>query len=123
MPESAPPLLARATRIAEASPLSSEARVRTLLMPWSTMKRQKKRSNRIASARGDVSDRLSVIGDDLRTLGKQVRQGATRQLHAVGDRVKDAGENFGEVVRENPYRSLLIAAGVGTVVGLLFWRR
>lgn len=85
--------------------------------------RKNNRHESAAVANGDVREQLGVIGEDLRTLGKQVRQMTTQQLQAVGDRAKAMGENFGEVVSHNPFRSILIAAGVGALAGLLFWRR
>jgi ElaB/YqjD/DUF883 family membrane-anchored ribosome-binding protein len=84
---------------------------------------RKNRHSSVAVANGEVREQLGVIGEDLRTLGRQVRQMTTRQLHDVGDRAKAIGENFGKVVGHNPFRSVLIAAGVGALAGLLFWRR
>jgi len=87
------------------------------------MRKHSNRTTAAAVANGDVREQLGVIGEDLRTLGRQVREMTTQQLHQVGDRAKAMGEDFGEVVKANPFRSLLIAAGVGALAGLFFWRR
>jgi ElaB/YqjD/DUF883 family membrane-anchored ribosome-binding protein len=76
-----------------------------------------------AVANSGVHEQLGGIGDDLTTLGRQVGQATTQQLRKVGDRAKAIGEGFGEMIKTNPYRSVLIAAGVGALAGVLFWRR
>lgn len=74
-------------------------------------------------ADGDVRAQIGVIGEDIRNLGKQVRHLAGQQLHSIGDRANAFAEGVGERVRERPMRAVLIAAGVGALAGLLFWRR
>jgi len=68
------------------------------------------------SSNGDAREQLGVIGEDLRSLGRQVRR-------SVSNRAAEVGASFDEVVRESPVRSVLIAAGVGALAGMLLWRR
>ncbi len=77
----------------------------------------------IDDAAGDLRSQIGVIGDDIRTLGRQVKQITSRQLHAVGDRATAMADAVGDRVRDQPMRAVLIAAGVGAVLGLLLRRR
>jgi len=78
---------------------------------------------RKAVANSAVRDQLGVIGEDLGALGRHVRDATTEQLHHMGDRARAMGEDVGDIVKSNPLRTVLVAAGVGALVGVLFWRR
>lgn len=72
---------------------------------------------------GDLRGQLNVIMQDLRGLGRQVKRLGSEQLHAAGDRAKAMGESVGGMVKDRPLRSVLIAVGVGALVGLIWGRR
>lgn len=72
---------------------------------------------------GDVRAQLGVIMEDLRGLGRQVRKMTSSQLNNVGDRAKEMGDNVGDMVRDRPLSALLIAVGLGALVGMFWGRR
>ena len=85
------------------------------------------------SATDDLKDKASKVGRDLRDTVGAVRDVAAEQYENVRDRaadyVKQGRERVEEweeglegYVKDNPVRSLLIAAGAGLLLGLL-WRR
>jgi ElaB/YqjD/DUF883 family membrane-anchored ribosome-binding protein len=82
------------------------------------------------NVKDQVGERLDDLRDAAKRTGSKVRQSAREQYEARSEQIRagyqKAQENVGEwsddltdYVRENPGRSLLIAAGVGFAVGLL----
>jgi ElaB/YqjD/DUF883 family membrane-anchored ribosome-binding protein len=83
---------------------------------------------------GQLRDKAQQVGEGLREMGGQVRDAAREQY----DRLRDSAneyyeqgrqtarewqENVETYVQEQPVKSLLIAAGVGVLIGLLMKRR
>ncbi|HLA83289.1 MAG TPA: hypothetical protein VJL29_00730 [Thermoguttaceae bacterium] len=73
------------------------------------------------------------VAEDLQTMGETVRGAAQEQLGQVRDKALEYGElarervrgveyACGQFLRERPLTSVLIAAGVGWVLGR-FWKR
>jgi len=60
----------------------------------------------------ELKEQAGVVRDDVRDLARAAGNSAVAQLDPIE-----------EYVREKPLKSLLIAAGVGAVFGLLFLRR
>jgi ElaB/YqjD/DUF883 family membrane-anchored ribosome-binding protein len=82
---------------------------------------------------GGVTDTASQVGQNLRDLGGQVRDVATQKYEQLRDsaseyyqqgreRAQEWEQNIEEYVREKPLQAVLIAAGVGVLLGLL-WKR
>jgi ElaB/YqjD/DUF883 family membrane-anchored ribosome-binding protein len=89
----------------------------------------------------DVQDRYRKVADDVRRnaerAGKEIRRSANAARESYEDAAKSVrkgyhkvrkdaarwGEEVGEYVRENPGKSILIAAGVGFLIGLIVRRR
>jgi ElaB/YqjD/DUF883 family membrane-anchored ribosome-binding protein len=82
-----------------------------------------------ARLRSDAAD----IRDDVREMGGHIRDAAAEKLHDLRDRASDYFEQgrgkarkweqgIEGYIQEKPIRALLIAAGVGLLVGV-FWRR
>ena len=63
-----------------------------------------------------VIEAAGHVRDDLRELGVEAG-------HVAREKATDARESFVEKVRENPLKSLAIAAGLGALVGYLLRRR
>ena len=94
----------------------------------------------VAEARERLSDAARGAGERYQKVAEEMRREAERAAQAAREKVASAmgglkqhystaqkhmstwGEDLSDFVRDNPGRSLLIAAGVGFLVGLLFRR-
>jgi ElaB/YqjD/DUF883 family membrane-anchored ribosome-binding protein len=81
----------------------------------------------------DLKSKVSDVGDSLREVGSHVRNAAQEQYENVRDRAagyveagrekaREMEEGVESYVQENPIHAILIAAGIGMLIGLL-WRR
>ena len=85
----------------------------------------------MATVNGDVHTKRNAAPNRARSersasdrLGRKARE-VTKDLQEMGEIAKDAvQEKFGfeQYIRERPLKSILIAAGVGMLLGR-FWRR
>lgn len=75
----------------------------------------------------EMRDAVNEVGTRLRNVAEHAMPAAREQWDRVGERVADQAESMEDAVtnyvRERPINSLLIAAGVGLVFGLFFFRR
>ena len=82
---------------------------------------------------GSLRETASEVGENLRNLGSQVRDQATQQYENMRQQANDYYEqgrqramemeqSLEDYVQEKPIQALLIAAGVGMLLGLL-WKR
>jgi ElaB/YqjD/DUF883 family membrane-anchored ribosome-binding protein len=87
--------------------------------------------NRVRAA---VEEEGPTIAEGLQTTTNAVKRLASESVDAVRDtanefleqgkaKVHEIGDNVESRVRDEPVKSVLIAAGIGFVVGLFFWRR
>lgn len=60
----------------------------------------------------DLREQAGVVRDDMRDLARAAGDAAVQQLDPIQ-----------EYVRDKPLKSMLIAAGVGAVFGMVFLRR
>jgi len=85
------------------------------------------------SAAGSLRDTASEVGENLRNLGSQVRDQATEKYETVRQqaneyyeqgrqRAMEMEQTLEDYVQEKPIQALLIAAGAGMLLGLL-WKR
>jgi ElaB/YqjD/DUF883 family membrane-anchored ribosome-binding protein len=85
------------------------------------------------SASGNLSDTAAQVGQNIRDLGQQARDVATEQYEQYRQQAQEYYEQGREKAREmqhsleqyvqdQPVKSLLIAAGVGMLLGIL-WKR
>lgn len=90
------------------------------------------RANRPASARPGKKAR--TVLQDIQELGglaremaqekvEQLRTGASEYSEEGRDKVRQVERDFAQYVREQPLKSILIAAGVGLVLGRFWVRR
>ena len=95
------------------------------------MKRQSRNSSLTASHR--FRDKLAETGEHLVDVGHMakeavqekignLRSAAVEGVQAGKSRLVDIEHGFEERVRERPIKYLLIAAGIGTLIGILFKR-
>jgi ElaB/YqjD/DUF883 family membrane-anchored ribosome-binding protein len=81
-----------------------------------------------------VADRAAAVADDFHEIGDAARQMANHGVTAVRDtavqyldegrsRVQHLGDEIHSRVAERPMKSLLIAAGVGFLLGAIWTRR
>jgi len=86
-----------------------------------------------AGGTGDLRQTAQQVGENLRDIGGQVRDTATQQYEQLRDtasqyyeqgrqRAMEMEEGLEQYVQEKPIQALLIAAGVGMFLGLL-WKR
>lgn len=91
-------------------------------------------ADRLASARekfqdvaGETSEKLRERTADARAVAKERYEATSEQLrHKYEDVQKGVDElldDVGEFVRDNPGKAVLMAAGAGFLLGLLFRRR
>jgi len=94
------------------------------------MSRMESQSEYVAQAAGEQAKQ---VADNLRDLGGQVREAAREKYSQLSDQAHeyyDQGrqkaheweEGIESYIKEKPLQSVLIAAGVGVVLGLL-WKR
>ena len=76
-----------------------------------------------ATAKQKLRSQTETVRDDLRELGKITKDVATEQLDVARKEVKQMEDHLLTYVREKPVKSLLIAGGVGLVLGVLLARR
>ena len=85
------------------------------------------------AATSQLRDKASEVASNLRDMGSQVRDAATEQYQNIKESATEyyqAGRDkavqwenqIEEYVREQPIKSLLMAAGVGILLGIL-WKR
>lgn len=85
------------------------------------------------TAAGNISDTAQQMGQNLRDLGGQVRDTAREKYEQLSGQARDYYEQGREkaqeweqslesYVQEKPVQALLIAAGVGMLLGIL-WKR
>jgi ElaB/YqjD/DUF883 family membrane-anchored ribosome-binding protein len=85
-------------------------------------------------AAGSLKETASEVGQNLRDIGSQVRDQASQQFDSMRQQANDYYEQgrqramemeqtLEEYVQEKPIQALLIAAGVGMFLGLLWKRR
>ena len=86
-----------------------------------------------AGGGGQLKDSAQQVGQDLRNLGSQAREAATQtydQLRQQAgdyyeqgrDRAREMEQSLEQYVQEKPIQALLMAAGVGMLLGIL-WKR
>lgn len=91
------------------------------------------RGNETKAAASDLRDSAAQVGENLREMGSQVRQQATEQYDKLRDQASDyyargrerameMEQSLEQYVQEKPIQALLLAAGVGMLLGLL-WKR
>ena len=81
----------------------------------------------------NLKESAAQVGENLRNLGSQVRDQATQQYDQLRtqaseyyeqgrQRAMDMEQNLEQYVQEKPIQALLMAAGVGLLLGIL-WKR
>ena len=84
-------------------------------------------------AQGGLAESATQVGENLRNIGGQVRDAATERYNQLRDqatqyydqgreRAREWEESLESYVHEKPLQAVLIAAGVGVLLGLL-WKR
>ena len=92
------------------------------------------RTNESSRGASDVGAAARQVGENLRDLGNQVRETATEQYGQLREQAADYYEqgrqralemeqSLEQYVQEKPIQALLIAAGIGVVLGWLWKRR
>ena len=82
---------------------------------------------------GGIGEAATQVGQNLRDLGGQVRDVATERYSQLRDqaseyyesgreRAREWEQNLEQYVQEKPLQAVLMAAGVGVLLGLL-WKR
>jgi len=83
-------------------------------------------SDRLGKQAVEVTKDLQEMGGIVRDAAQeklgQVRENASEYYEQGRDKVHDVVCTFEQFVRQQPFKSVLIAAGVGWVLGR-FWRR
>ena len=89
--------------------------------------------NESGAGQADLRDKASQVGENIRDLGGQVREAAKEKYEELSGEARafyDQGRGMAEeweeglesYVREKPLQAVLIAAGVGMLLGAL-WKR
>lgn len=91
-------------------------------------------ASEVLTRREGISERASAVAKDFQDVSTATRRMATDSVDALRQtandlvdegrtRARDVGEAVQAKVQEQPVKSMLIAAGVGFLVGVLFGRR
>lgn len=87
----------------------------------------KRRSNTIADRAAAVADDFHEVGDAARQMAKDsvsaVRDTAMQYLDESRSRVQRLSDEIESRVTERPMKSLLVAAGIGFLLGAIWTRR
>ena len=86
-----------------------------------------------AGEQGGLKESAAQVGENIRNLGSQVRDQATQQYDQLRNqageyyeqgrqRAMEMEQNLEQYVQEKPIQALLMAAGVGLLLGIL-WKR
>ena len=70
----------------------------------------------------DLNDQLDAVRDYLRELAGSFSKIASRQWRSTRDRALDTAQETSEIMKDNPAASLVIALGVGLMIGYLIRR-
>jgi ElaB/YqjD/DUF883 family membrane-anchored ribosome-binding protein len=70
-----------------------------------------------------LREQASVIGHDVQELGSIARAAAQEGLREGRKRAQAVGRAVEDVIKDNPVRAVVIAAGVGFLASFLFGRR
>jgi ElaB/YqjD/DUF883 family membrane-anchored ribosome-binding protein len=81
-----------------------------------------------------MSEQAQQVGENLRNLGGQVRDAAREKYQQLSEQAQDYyqqgrqkaqewEEGLESYIQEKPLQAVLIAAGVGVLIGLLWKRR
>jgi ElaB/YqjD/DUF883 family membrane-anchored ribosome-binding protein len=70
----------------------------------------------------DLNDHLDAVRDHLRELTNSLSKIANRQWRSTRDRVLDTAQETEETMRDNLGVSLVVALGVGVLIGYLIRR-
>jgi ElaB/YqjD/DUF883 family membrane-anchored ribosome-binding protein len=84
-------------------------------------------------ASGNLGETAAQVGQNLRDLGSQARDTATQQYEQYRqqaqeyyeqgrERAREVQQNLEQYVQDQPVKALLIAAGVGMLLGII-WKR
>ena len=75
----------------------------------------------------DLKDNLTDAGSNLRQAASNAGPAAKEQMGRISESVQEQAQSIeasiSQCIRERPINSMLIAAGVGMVFGLVFFRR
>ena len=71
----------------------------------------------------DAEELLKATASQTGERVEKVRARAEESLRAARERIKDAGMDVDEQVRNNPWATAGIAAGIGLLLGLIIGRR
>jgi ElaB/YqjD/DUF883 family membrane-anchored ribosome-binding protein len=94
---------------------------------------EEKNGHHAHSATDDLRDKASEVAQDVRDMGGQLGDVAREQYENVKEqasqyykrgrkRAADVEEGFEDYIREKPIHAILVAAGIGLLVGMM-WRR
>ena len=86
-----------------------------------------------AHAPENLKEKAQEVGENLREMGGHVREAASEKFHELRDqagdhythsrdRAREWEHSLESYVKEKPVKAVLIAAGVGLLLGLL-WKR
>jgi len=70
-----------------------------------------------------LREQLSVLGRDLKDLGRRISDSIRDSTDEARHRVSHYGDRVADNVRHNPLTSVLIALGLGALIGMLLRRR
>ena len=80
-------------------------------------------SKQSRTVRPDHQKLSSAVRDTAKETVEQLRAGAADSAREGRDKVQQVERSFAQYVREQPLKSILIAAGVGLVLGRFWLRR
>lgn len=80
-------------------------------------------ARKVRSVRQDIEELGGMARDMAQEKVEQLRAGAAEYCEEGQDKIRQAERSFEQFVRQQPLKSILIAAGVGLVIGRFWMRR
>jgi ElaB/YqjD/DUF883 family membrane-anchored ribosome-binding protein len=69
-----------------------------------------------------IKDMADIAADTAKETAGQLQENASALYERGGDKVRQVERTFDQFIREQPLKSVLMAAGIGLLLGL-FWKR
>lgn len=78
--------------------------------------------DKLAETRDNIVDMGHIAKDAVQDKLHDLKDGATEKLEKGKEKLQELGKTLERRVRESPMKSVLIAAGIGLALGII-WRR
>lgn len=75
--------------------------------------------NKINEKKSQVREAASDLLNESKKLGNEIYEEGAQRMHQAEDQIKEYSDDLMKKVQENPFRSVLIAGGIGFLLSAL----